>query len=136
MLTRIRPKHGVPLNAGSPQYTPYENNEDHYVEQEGNVYVSQIVRQSQIVSRPSRHRTAFFLQPTGDSGSWGDWWAAGFIQDKHEVANQRDTTAGGFTLADQRRNIAVPPTTSYGDYVGEADGYSPYGLDDEYMGYN
>lgn len=115
--------------AGSPQYTPEEVNEDLLVRQQGNPYVAQVVRQSLIPTRPARHRTVFFLQPTGDSGRWGDWWAAAFITEKDLIPNSRDTTGGGWLMQDQRRNIAVPPTESYGDAVGEMDGYAPYGLD-------
>lgn len=115
--------------AGSPQYTPWETNQDELVQHSGNPYVSQIVRQSLIPSRPARHRTAFFLQPTGDTGAWGDWWAAAFIEEKELVPNIRSTTDGGWLLQDQRRNIAIPPSESYGDYVGELDGYAPYGLE-------
>ncbi len=118
-----------PFLAGSPQFTPWETNEEHLVEHQGNVWVPMRVRDSYIPTRPSRHRTVFFLQPTGDTGDWGDWWAAAFIQGKDIRPNHRDLTVGMFTLEDQRRNIAVPPTESFGDYVGEADGVSPYGLD-------
>lgn len=115
--------------AGSPQYTPEEVNEDLLVQQEGNVHVPMPFPQSQIPTRPARHRTVFFLQPTGDSGRWGDWWAAAFIEEKELVPNTRDTTGGGWMNQDYRRNISVPPTESYGDAVGELDGYAPYGLD-------
>jgi hypothetical protein len=121
-----------PYLSGSPQYTPWENNGDELVQHDGNVFVSQIVRQSAIPSRPSRWRPVFFLQPTGNSGRWGDWWAAAFLTEKEIFPNQRDTTAGGWMMQDQRRNIGVPPTESFGDAVGEMNGYAPYGLDDGY----
>lgn len=138
----------VPFLAGSPQFTPYEENIDHYVTHEGNCYVSEKVRDSLFNSRLARHRTTFFLQPTGTWGSFGDWMMGGFdyalgireakerdqyIQGKEmlHLAEQRQMgiVQGGWIPDPYRRNIAVPRTVSYGDYVGESDGDAPYGLE-------
>jgi hypothetical protein len=150
--TRIGPFTWVsrrePLNAGSPQYTPYEDNSDQLVLQEGNIFVSEKVRDSLFNSRPSRHRTVFFLQPDGTYGDGTGWMFGGFdytigraeaIERDQLIAGketlhlsqqrQEGIVRGGWLPDPYRRNIAVPPTESYGDYVGESDGVAPYGLE-------
>jgi hypothetical protein len=134
------------LNAGSPQYTPFEENADHLVLQDGNVYVSQQIRNSLFQSRPARHTTVFFLEPTGGIGDGTGWMFGGFdyevevakargqrIEGKETLhsSSQRQSgiVRGGWLPNPDRRNIAVPPTQSYGDYVGESDGVAPFGLE-------
>lgn len=119
----------VPILSGSPQMTPGEVNQRREVDHHGNVSVPTRHPDSLVPTRPARRTVAFFLQPTGIDGSWGDWWAAAFVQGKEIVENRRDYPRGMFMNDDQRRNIDVPPTESYGDYVGASDGVAPYGLE-------
>jgi hypothetical protein len=120
-----------PLLAGSPQFTPWEENSEHLVEHDGaNPLLVDRYHDSQVPTRPSRHRVAFFLQPVGDGDGdqgWTDWsGAGGFIVGKSMLSHEAGFPRGRFTLAEQRRNVAVPPTASYGDLVGELDGRSAY----------
>lgn len=119
-----------PFLSGSPQYTPWEENSDHIVELEGSPIIPLPLQDSEYHTRPPRHRVAFFLQPIGEGEGdegWTDWsGAGGFIVGKSMLSLEAGFPRGRFTLADQRRNVAVPPTASYGDLVGELDGRSAY----------
>jgi hypothetical protein len=123
MLTKVSRRE--PMLAGSPQYTPFELNEKLTEESQGNAFVPSRIRDSLFNPRVSKKQVVFFLQPTGIDGGWGDWWAAPFIQGKNLHSAIRTSPAGRFTTADNRRNIDIPPTISYGDTQGATyDGVS------------
>lgn len=108
-----------------PVYTPAEYNQDPYVEERGSPDLEDRIRQTHIQCRPSRRPVVFFLQPV-------DWYERqSFVPGLNNVLIHREdgVPKGRWMPQDYRRNIAVPPSESYGDAVGEMDGYAPYGLD-------